>query len=133
MTRKLDLIAASSLISKLYKSLLQTLSLLQPAVFTSRFLVTASNSGDSSASALTPFLAGDRLTTELSSQLIPLITHRQGPRRKHSSSIVVETCLPCCCVVTVAARTTENTALLLFFGYFCGRYLTTAAVYRVTA
>jgi hypothetical protein len=36
-------------------------------VFTSRSLVTASNSGDSSASALTPFPPGHRLRTELRS------------------------------------------------------------------
>jgi hypothetical protein len=37
------------------------------SVFTSRFPVTASNSGDSTAFALMPFPAGHRLTTELSS------------------------------------------------------------------
>jgi hypothetical protein len=36
------------------------------SVFISRFQIIASNSGDSTASTLTPFLAGHRLTTELS-------------------------------------------------------------------
>jgi hypothetical protein len=44
------------------------------SVFSSRFPVTASNSGNFSASALTLFLAGHRLTTQLSSQLAPLVT-----------------------------------------------------------
>jgi hypothetical protein len=38
------------------------------SVFTSRFPAMTSNSGDSSASVLTPFSAGHRLPTELSSE-----------------------------------------------------------------
>jgi hypothetical protein len=51
-------------------------------VFTSRSLVTASNSGDSSASAFTSLLSEEYLTThctELNSKVVPLITPRHGP------------------------------------------------------
>jgi hypothetical protein len=56
----LHLIIAPSLISTLYKSIQHTLSYLVFCVFTSRFLATASNSGDSSASTLK---CTDSLTT----------------------------------------------------------------------
>jgi hypothetical protein len=46
-------------------------------------MVTASNSGDSSAYALAPLPAGHRLTTELKSTVVPLTAPWHGPRRKH--------------------------------------------------
>jgi hypothetical protein len=54
-------------------------------VFTSRSLVTASNSGDSSASALTSLLVGFQLSTNSLAQIVLLITSRHGPRRRHRS------------------------------------------------
>jgi hypothetical protein len=66
---ELQVFTTPSLISTLYRSLLHTHRCSQfVTVFTSCFLVTASNSGNSSASALTPLSAGHRLTTELSSE-----------------------------------------------------------------
>jgi hypothetical protein len=58
------------------------------SVFTNRFPVTASNDVDSSASALTPFSAGHRLTTELSSKLFPAYNTSAQTNKKHSSFIV---------------------------------------------
>jgi hypothetical protein len=79
-----------SLISTLYKSLQHTLSFPVCCVFTSRSLITASNSGDSSASALTSFLSllfTDFVTTLcyncLTSKLVSVMTSRHGPCRKH--------------------------------------------------
>jgi hypothetical protein len=54
----LHLIIAPSLISTLYKALQHTLSFSVCCAFTSYSLVTASNSGDSTASALTSLPAG---------------------------------------------------------------------------
>jgi hypothetical protein len=65
-------------------------------VFTSCSLVTASNNGDYSAFALTPWPAGHRHTTELNFKLVTLITPWHGPRRRH--------CFPqflYCCAWTV--------------------------------
>jgi hypothetical protein len=65
----------------------------QCAVFTSRSLVTASNSGYSSASAFPLLLSGEYPTailTELNAKIVPLITPLHGPRRKHLSSVVVQ-------------------------------------------
>jgi hypothetical protein len=83
------------------------------SVFTSCFLVMATNSGDSSASLFRPFPAGHHLTTELCSKLV--LCHRQRPCRKHlfyccGSTLVAEMCSPCCCIATTMARNTENTA-----------------------
>jgi hypothetical protein len=81
-------------------------------VFTSRFLVTASNNGDPSASALKSFPALYHLATQLLCKLVPSITLWHGPRRRHIFSIVA-------CVFTALLRsngrlwTTENIALLL--------------------
>jgi hypothetical protein len=58
------------------------------------------------------------------------ITHRQGPRRKHNPSIVVEQCLQLRCIATVAARITWKTPFIYCcMRVCCGRYLETAAVY----
>jgi hypothetical protein len=64
---ELQVITALVLISTLYKPLHPKSS---PArsVFTSRYLVTALNSGDSSASALASLLFGEYLTTELTTE-----------------------------------------------------------------
>jgi hypothetical protein len=67
-------------------------------VFTSRYLVTASNSGDSSASALKSSPNGGSLPTAPSLHSLPyrtdsvgpivfLMTPRHGPRRQHHSRI----------------------------------------------
>jgi hypothetical protein len=80
-------------------------------VFTSRFLVTASNSGDSSASALTPFPALHYLATQLLYKLVPLIALWHDHVEIYFLSL--RACLPRSCVATVAARATENIALLL--------------------
>jgi hypothetical protein len=50
---------------------------------TSRFLITASNIGDSSASALKSTLNGGSLPTDLVAPVVFLITSRHGPRRQH--------------------------------------------------
>jgi hypothetical protein len=55
---------------------------------TSRFLVTASNSGDFSASEVMPLPAGHHFTTELSSKLCPVYNPSAQTNRKHSSSVV---------------------------------------------
>jgi hypothetical protein len=60
----------------LHKSPQYPLSLFQPTVFTSRSLVTASNSGHSSASALKSFLDGGSPLTDLFAPLVFLITPR---------------------------------------------------------
>jgi hypothetical protein len=83
------------------------------SVFASRFLITVPNSWNSSDSVLTPFSAGHRLKTELSSGFLQLITPWHVPHRKNNPSIIAEACLPRRCVGMVAARTTENTDLLL--------------------
>jgi hypothetical protein len=76
----LHLNIAPLLISKLYKPLKQTLGLC--CVFTSRSLLTASNSGDSSSAPTKSSL--HRLPHNwLTSCLV--ITSRCGPRRKHRS------------------------------------------------
>jgi hypothetical protein len=62
--------------------------------FTSRFLVTASNSGDSSASALTLLLSGEyptALCTELNYKLIPLITPQHGPTENTALLLLLQT------------------------------------------
>jgi hypothetical protein len=82
-------------------------------VFNSHFLITGSNSGDSSASAVTPFPASHRLTIELSSRLLPLITPRHVPHRTHNPSIIIGPCSPRRCIGMVVAWTTENTAFVL--------------------
>jgi hypothetical protein len=64
----LHLIIAPSLISTLYSSLEHTLSLPASSVFTSSFLVTASNEDYSSASVLTSSLNGVSLPTVYSCQ-----------------------------------------------------------------
>jgi hypothetical protein len=92
------LIITPSLIFTLYKSLQHTLSSFVCCVCTSRSLVTASNSGDSSAFALKPFLNGGSLhtasflhrfpyRTDLVVPVIFLITPRHGPRRQHRFSV----------------------------------------------
>jgi hypothetical protein len=58
---RFHLIITPSLVSTLYKSLQHPLSLSICCVFTSRSLVTASNSGDSSASALNSLSAGSQI------------------------------------------------------------------------
>jgi hypothetical protein len=58
-------------------------------VFTSLRLVTASNSVASSASAFTPLLAGDSLTTNSKPRLVLLITPRHGPHGKQPSQELV--------------------------------------------
>jgi hypothetical protein len=66
----------------------------QSAVLTSPSLVTSSNNGDSSASALSSLPDGsqllrlsliftDSLTNDVTSKLVSVITSRHGPRRKH--------------------------------------------------
>jgi hypothetical protein len=109
-------------------------------IFTSRSMSTVSNSGDSSASRAQVLSSQRPVQNSLSTQICPLlITSRHGQHRKHRSSIVAfvfvaaGTCLPRLCPETAAARTTENTFLLLCLRVCCGRYLTTAAVYIVSA
>jgi hypothetical protein len=53
------------------------------SAFTSRFLVTDLNNGDSSASVLTSLLSGEYPTTEFIVTIVLNITSRHGPRRKH--------------------------------------------------
>jgi hypothetical protein len=90
----LRVITASPLISTFYKSLLQTLNLLQSAVsWTSRSLATASNSGDFSVSRA-QVACRARLncqsstnnwqlpTSNSGTRLTLLITFRQEPHRK---------------------------------------------------
>jgi hypothetical protein len=67
------------------------------SIFTSRFLLTAPNGGDSSAFALTSFPTVHRLASELSSKPVPLITLLHRRRRKYSSSVVA-------CVFTAPLR-----------------------------
>jgi hypothetical protein len=92
--------------------------------FTSRFLATVSNSGDSSASPTQ--IPSSQPPVQNSATLIAptvlVITSRHGPHRKHRSSVVafvsVATgkCLPSCCPETATARITENTVSLVFPG-----------------
>jgi hypothetical protein len=90
--------------------------------FTSRSLVTASNSGDSSASRAQVLSSQPPVQnpTELVTPTVLIVTSRHGPHRKHCSSfvsfvsVVAGTCLLGCCAETAAAWTTENTVLLLF-------------------
>jgi hypothetical protein len=63
-----------------------------------------------------------------------LISLWDGPCRKHSPSIVVETCLPPCCIATIAAWTAQKTPYFYCCMHACCRcYLATADVYRFTA
>jgi hypothetical protein len=76
----------------------------------SRSLVTASNNGDSSASALTSSLSGQYptiLSTELNSKLVPLISPQHGQ--------------------------TENTALLFLLQSFLWEHVCLRRYYTVTA
>jgi hypothetical protein len=73
-----------SAIANLYTSQITTVhSKPSQSNFTSRFPVTASSSVDSTASMLMPLPADHSLTTKLNSNLVSLITHWHGPRRKH--------------------------------------------------
>jgi hypothetical protein len=56
--------------------------------FTSRFLVTDLNNGDTSSSVLTSLLSSEYSTTELSSKLRPAYNSSARTNGKHSSSIV---------------------------------------------
>jgi hypothetical protein len=76
----------------------------QSAVFTSSCLVTASNSGDSSASAPTPWPVGHSRTTELNSKLVPLITPWHGPRRKQFPTVALLLHVDCCCSHVIAIQ-----------------------------
>jgi hypothetical protein len=132
---ELQALTAPPLISARYKSL-YTKPFPACCVSTSRSPATVSNSGDSSASC--PQVPSSQPpaqnTTELIAPTVLVITYRNGPHRKHRSSIVAflsaaaVTCLPSCCSETAAARTKQTP-----FFYCCGRYLVTATVYRVTA
>jgi hypothetical protein len=93
---ELQAITAPSPISTRYKSLQYALGPFQSSVFTSPSLVTASNSWDSSASALKSSLNGGSLPTasflhrlpyrtDLVAPFVILITPRQGPHRQHRS------------------------------------------------
>jgi hypothetical protein len=94
---QLQATTAPQLISTINKSPQHPLSLFQPAVvFTSRSPVTASNSGDSSSSALKSSLNGGYLAivpfhhslpyrTDSVAPIVSLITPRHGPRRPHRS------------------------------------------------
>jgi hypothetical protein len=84
-------------------------------VFNSRFLVTDSNSGDSSPSR--PQLLASRfqyrtacqLSTELVARVLFFITPRHGPRRQHLVSrvacvaVAAGPCLPSRCIATAVA------------------------------
>jgi hypothetical protein len=75
---ELQVITAQPLIPTIHKSPKHPLSIFQPArVFTSRSLVTASSSGDSSATPIKSALNGG--------SLVFLITPRHGLRRQHRS------------------------------------------------
>jgi hypothetical protein len=94
---EIKVITAQSLISTLYKSPQHTLNFFSACcVFTSRSPVTAYNSGDPSASAPRSSLNGGSLltdsflhkllnSTDLVAPVVFLITHLNGPRRKHRS------------------------------------------------
>jgi hypothetical protein len=62
------------------------------SVFSSRFLLAASNNGNSSASALTPFPAGHRLTTQLTLSLAFNISARftQNPPPPPVAIVIVQ-------------------------------------------
>jgi hypothetical protein len=63
------------------------------------------------------------------------ITPQQGPRRKHSPSIVVETCLPTATLHSNGRGTDhkkKHRSSIAVCVYIAGRYLGRAAVYRVT-
>jgi hypothetical protein len=79
---ELQVITAPSLISILHKSPQHTLSLPASGVFTSRSLVTASNSGDFSASALF-YLHNLPRRADSVAPTVFLITPLDGPSRKH--------------------------------------------------
>jgi hypothetical protein len=81
---------APPLISTIHKPLKHTLSLFQPAVFTSRSLATASNSGNSSASRAQVLSSQPPVqnSTQLIAPTVLVIIYRHGPHRKHRSSIV---------------------------------------------
>jgi hypothetical protein len=134
---KLQAITVQPLISAIHKSPQYTLSRLQlavssPAVPCQRLLTVEILQ----LHALRFYLHSIQCKTKRSS-LCLLLTSRHGPHRKHRSSIVAfvsvaaGTSLQRCFPETAVARTTENT-------YCCalvcrGRYLATAAVYRLTA
>jgi hypothetical protein len=80
---ELQAMTALPLLYKLYKSLEHKLSLFICYVFTSRSLVTSSNTGDSSVFAITPLSAGVYLTTKLIAPTVLVLTSRHGPHKKH--------------------------------------------------
>jgi hypothetical protein len=87
---RLHLIMAPLLISTLYKLLEHTRRFFPAcSVFISRFPVTDSNSGDSSASALTPFPAGHRLLMNWALNVGSLITPRHGPTENTALLLLV--------------------------------------------
>jgi hypothetical protein len=111
---ELQAITASPLIPTIHKAPQHPLNLFPIyCVFTSCSLTTASNSGDSSASRFLVHLHSlpCRTVVIVNSLCSLLITFRDGPRRKHRSSVVAfvsfaeRTCLQSCCP--------ENTVLLV--------------------
>jgi hypothetical protein len=123
-------------------------------VFLSFFLVAASNSGDSLASALTPFSAGHRLTNEISSE--PKSQLLYDWRFTANQFVMSSNPLRITTTYFIQLNSCDNspyvtsslTRRLIIFGhgprrkhscfivacmYVCGRYIATTAVYRVTA
>jgi hypothetical protein len=98
-----------SLISTLCK-LLHAKSSPAFSVFTRRFLVSDLTVEIFQLHSLKSSLHRLPYRTDLVAPVVFSITPRHRPRRKHCSSIVVETCLSRRCVVKIAARTTGNTA-----------------------
>jgi hypothetical protein len=111
----LHLIIAPALISTLHKSLQHTLSLFSLLIFTSRSLVTASNSGDSSTSAIT-LLLSDKYTTSLcthlNSKLVRLITILHGPIENSSFIVTPITSVGPCLLRRLYSVTAANACLL---------------------
>jgi hypothetical protein len=86
---ELQAITAPSLISRIHKSPQHQLSFFPACcVFTSRFLATVSNSGDSSTSSAQVLSSQSPMQNPIELCLL-LITSKHGPHRKHGSPFVV--------------------------------------------
>jgi hypothetical protein len=139
---ELQVITALSLIFTLYKSPQHPLSPFPTCcVFNSRSLATASNSGDSSA--FRAHVVARRLTLDIwnplncqpSTSRIALIvflnTTLRRPNRKHRFQ---QYCIVVCVFTdTLPRKELHNSFVLCCVRVCCGRYVATAAVYRVTA
>jgi hypothetical protein len=129
---ELQVITVPPLISKLCKSQKHPLSLFQPAVFTSRSLAKASNSGDSSASRAHVVTIRRISRNWTVAPIVFKVTPRHGPRRKHSHSIVVDVFTAPLYSNGRGADHIENTFYFCML-ICCRHYLVTAAGYQGTA